>query len=99
MTHPMTAWADELAGAVLCTGIPGPQLDAITRAALERMRPSGVILFRRNFENVDQLRVLIAALHALPSAPLVSIDHEGGLVMRLREPFTHFPPARTVSLS
>lgn len=95
----MTAWADELAGAVLCTGIPGPQLDAATRAALVRLGPSGVVLFRRNFEDVDQLRDLVARLHALPSAPLVSIDHEGGLVMRLREPFTHFPPARTVSLS
>lgn len=93
----MAAWADDLAGAVLCTGIPGPQLDPATRAALIRWRPSGVVLFRRNFETVDQLRELVAGLHALPSAPLVSIDHEGGLVMRLRAPFTHFPPARAVA--
>lgn len=97
--QPMTGWAEALAGDVLCTGIPGPQLDGATRNELVRMRPSGIILFRRNFEDVEQLRTLVAALHALPSAPLVSIDHEGGLVMRLREPFTHFPPARAMSLT
>lgn len=95
----MRAWADALAGAVLCTGVPGPTLDATTHAALVRMAPSGIILFRRNFESVEQLRELITVLHALPSSPVVSIDHEGGLVMRLREPFTHFPPARTMSLT
>jgi beta-N-acetylhexosaminidase len=89
---------DELVGAVLCTGIPGPWLDRETRRALEDVRPGGIILFRRNCEDVAQLRALTAQLHALPSAPLVSIDHEGGAVMRLGEPFTHFPPARTMSL-
>ncbi len=83
-------------GAVLTTGIPGTELDGETRAALERIRPSGVILFRRNVETVDQLRALIADLHGLPSRPLVSIDHEGGKVVRVGPPFTDFPPARAI---
>ena len=86
----------ELSGAVLTTGIPGTSLDSETRAALERIRPSGVILFRRNVESLTQLRALTTELHALPSRPLVSIDHEGGKVMRVGAPFTDFPPARTV---
>ncbi len=87
----------ELAGAVLTTGIPGLRLDAETQRELERIRPSGVILFRRNFESLEQLRALTAELHALPSRPLVSIDHEGGKVVRVGEPFTDFPPARNVT--
>ncbi len=86
----------ELSGAVLTTGIPGTRLDGETRAALERVRPSGVILFRRNVETLAQLQALTEELHTLPSRPLVSIDHEGGRVLRVGEPFTDFPPARTV---
>ncbi|OFV86783.1 MAG: hypothetical protein A3J75_03715, partial [Acidobacteria bacterium RBG_16_68_9] len=67
--------------------------------ALTRLRPSGIIFFRRNYESVEQLRELTAALHALPSDPLLCIDHEGGAVMRLPEPFTQFPPARSVALA
>src|SRR6185436_11639695 len=93
----MAEEARRLAGAVLTTGIPGPALDAETRRVLERIRPSGVILFRRNVESVEQLRHLTAELHALPSRPLVSIDHEGGRVVRVSAPFTSLPPARDVA--
>lgn len=91
----MTMSFAELAGSTLITGIPGARLDAATRDALRRIRPSGVILFKRNFESLAQLRELTAELHELPSRPLVSIDHEGGRVMRVGSPFTDFPAART----
>lgn len=86
-----------LAGAVLMTGIPGTRLDAATREALEHMRPSGVILFRRNWESLEQLRALVAELRALPSAPLIGVDQECGKVIRLGEPFTQFPSARAIA--
>jgi beta-N-acetylhexosaminidase len=52
----------------------------------------GVVLFdrdleqggRRNVESPEQLRSLCAALHALPSRPLVCVDQEGGRVRRLK---------------
>lgn len=56
----------------------------------------GVILFRRNVGTPSAIARLTAELHALPSQPLVAIDHEGGRVMRLGEPFTQFPPAAMV---
>ena len=56
----------------------------------------GVILFRRNVGTPSAIARLSAELHALPSQPLVAIDHEGGRVMRLGEPFTQFPAAATV---
>jgi len=86
-----------MTGDVIATGIPGTELDTATRLALEDLAPSGVILFRRNFADIEQLRALVDALHELPSRPLVCIDHEGGSVVRLGEPFTHFPPAADVA--
>ncbi len=95
----MTNRAREWIGDVILTGIPGPYLDTDTRRVLDRLRPSGVILFRRNVENVGQLRRLVDDLHALPWRPLVSIDHEGGRVQRLDAPFTHFPPAAWIAVT
>ncbi len=89
----MSEGARRLAGQVITTGIAGPRLDDDTRRALERLAPSGIILFKRNAVSVEQLRQLTEELHGLPSQPLVSIDHEGGDVMRLGHPFTQFPPA------
>jgi beta-N-acetylhexosaminidase len=83
-------------GQLLCVGIPGTELDQETRRRLEDLHAGGVILFRRNVGTPDQILALTTALHALPSQPLVAIDHEGGRVMRLGEPFTQFPAAATI---
>ncbi len=85
-----------LVGQVLTVGLPGTTLDAPTRQILEAIAPGCIILFRRNVGTPDAVAELCAALHALPSQPLVSIDHEGGRVQRLGAPFTHFPPAAKV---
>jgi beta-N-acetylhexosaminidase len=73
----------EQIGRLLFVGVPGPTLD-------------DVILFRRNAGTPVEIASLTTALHALPSQPLVAIDHEGGRVLRLGEPFTPFPPAAAV---
>jgi len=83
-------------GRLLFVGIPGPTLDAATRQTLEELQIGGVILFRRNVGTPTEISALTAALHALPSQPLVAIDHEGGRVLRLGEPFTQFPPPAAV---
>jgi len=86
----------ELIGRLLFVGIPGPALDAATQRTLECLQVGGVILFRRNVGTPAEISALTAALHALPSHPVVAIDHEGGRVLRLGEPFTQFPPAAAV---
>ena len=83
-------------GTLLCVGIPGPRLDAATRRTVERLHAGTVILFRRNVGSFAELKDLCAALQALPSRPLVAIDHEGGRVMRVGAPFTHFPAAAAI---
>ena len=55
----------------------------------------GVILFARNLESREQITELIAKLNDASSEPLlVGVDHEGGRVFRMPEPFTSLPPAR-----
>src|SRR5689334_20696781 len=65
-------------------GLPGPTLDAASRAFLAEHPPGGVILFKRNVRSAAQLRRLTAALHATGAGipPLVALDHEGGRVHR-----------------
>lgn len=86
-------------GTLVTMGIAGPRLDAATRELLDEVRPGCVILFRRNVDaGFEQLQRLVADLHDLPWQPLVAIDHEGGRVVRLGAPFTHFPPAATIGV-
>jgi len=86
-------------GGLFLVGIPGLVLDAATRQTLERLHIGGVVLIRRNATSPEQIAALAGALHELPPAPLVAIDHEGGRVMRLDEPFTRFPAAAVVGRS
>lgn len=60
----------------------------------------GVVLFRRNVRDVDQVVALNQAIHAAAAsavaAPFVSLDQEGGRVVRLKEPLTPIPPMRRI---
>ena len=84
-------------GQFLFIGLPGPELDADTRALIDEVKPGGVIIFGRNVAGPEQLRSLLDGVRELlPTPPLVGIDQEGGLVDRLRRIFTPMPSARTI---
>jgi len=70
------------------TGDLPPILDLLTE-----VKPLGVILFARNMPDRAALDRLIAALVAHDPEMLLAIDHEGGRVHRLPQPFTRFAPA------
>ncbi|HEY8966225.1 MAG TPA: glycoside hydrolase family 3 N-terminal domain-containing protein [Candidatus Methylacidiphilales bacterium] len=75
-----------LGGQHLIIGVPGPDLDAETRRAVEEIQPGGFILFGRNIKSPTQLRTLIDDLRAaVAHEPVVTIDQEGGRVSRLKE--------------
>lgn len=85
-------------GALLMIGLPGPELDAQSRGFIRDYGIGGVVLFARNIVDPAQLTALVEAIHGVSSTrpPLVAIDHEGGRVSRLEEPFTKFPPAAVI---
>lgn len=75
----------------------GPTLKADEIDLLKHPLVGGVILFARNYESVDQLQILTAAIHALRDPRLlIAVDHEGGRVQRFREGFTHLPPCHLI---
>ncbi len=74
------------AGQHLCIGIPGGELTPATRRLLKTIQPGGIVLFARNVDSADQLRILIQSLRdELPVCPLIAIDQECRRVNRLRE--------------
>jgi len=84
---------------------PGPVVvdvvgTALTDEDVARIRhpaAGAVILFKRNYENPEQLAALTADIERQrePALP-VCVDHEGGRVQRFREGFTLIPPMRAL---
>lgn len=81
-------------GELFVLGFQGPRVPAWLRDFAGRYGLGGVILFdydaatrryERNVFDPDQVRNLCAEVAALPSAPLVFVDQEGGRVCRLKE--------------
>jgi len=84
---------------------PGPAVIDVVGLALtddDRKRLShpatgGVILFARNFQDVQQLTALTEEIQRLrePELP-ICVDHEGGRVQRFKAGFTLLPPMRAL---
>lgn len=81
----------------LMIDLRGTSLAADEREWLESPLVAGVILFARNFCDREQLRELVAEIHAVRQPPLlVTVDHEGGRVQRFRDGFFRLPPMRAL---
>jgi beta-N-acetylhexosaminidase len=88
-----------LCGQLLSVGFDGRVVPDELRARIAGSQVGGVMLFRPNIESAGQVAALVGALRgAAPAdAPLlVSIDQEGGLVQRLRNIATDWPPMLAV---
>ncbi len=92
-------------GELFILGFHGKSVPDWLRAFAARFGLGGVILFDysvrarqydNNIDSPEQVRALCAEIAALPSAPLVFIDQEGGLVRRLKETrgFAPLPSAK-----
>ncbi|HEX7126936.1 MAG TPA: glycoside hydrolase family 3 N-terminal domain-containing protein, partial [Thermodesulfobacteriota bacterium] len=92
------------AAGLFMVGFPGPT-PSPDAAALVREGVSGVIYFRRNLgEGPAGAARLTADLQRLARDAgrpplLVAADQEGGIVARLRAPFTEYPGADAVGLA
>src|SRR5262245_4784205 len=79
----------------LLVDIEGVALTDEDRDVLAHPIVGGVILFSRNFADVEQLAALTAAIRDVRDPPLlIAVDQEGGRVQRFREGFTILPPPR-----
>ena len=77
-------------------GFVGPSLTKEARALIDR-GVRNVILFSRNVESPEQLAKLTFECKVAAESPLMmSVDQEGGRVLRMREPFTLVPSMRQV---
>jgi len=77
----------QLAGEVLCVGLPAHRLAAETARELAEIAPGAFILFARNVSTIAATRDLVAAARTSAGGdapPLVCVDQEGGRVARLR---------------
>jgi len=83
-------------GALFMMGIPGPELDKVTKEIIIEFGIGGIILFSKNIKDPFQLASLCKELQDISikahKVPLfIGIDQEGGRVSRLNFPFTQFP--------
>jgi beta-N-acetylhexosaminidase len=76
------------------SGLSGLTLTADERAFLRQARPWGLILFKRNIQDKNQVVDLVReALHELGGEAPVLVDQEGGRVQRLGPPlWPAYPP-------
>jgi beta-N-acetylhexosaminidase len=92
---------EEKAGQVIHIAIPKNYLDEVAVAELQKVRPGGVILFGVNVGKKKEIRALTRGLQLemknLNSPPLfISIDQEGGRVVRVEKGVTTFPGALAI---
>jgi beta-N-acetylhexosaminidase len=71
--------------------VSGFKLTEVEKTQLAKPSIGGVILFTRNYQNINQVKTLIGAIRKINQDLLIAVDHEGGRVQRFREGFTHLP--------
>lgn len=86
---------DELIGQVIMVGLPTTYLDDEYKKFIDDYKIGNYILFSRNYKNTHQMKKFMMELYEYTlnitgSFPLVSIDQEGGMVVRLFKDVT-FP--------
>ncbi len=84
-----------MAGQMVLCGFSGKDLPGALAQELSQGLVSGVVLFERNLGSPAEVRQLTDDIRKVSYVPpIIAIDHEGGKVVRLSEPFTQWPPLR-----
>ena len=88
-------------GQRLMIGFNGTKLDDRLRYCIDHLKVGGLILFSRNLVSPEQIARLCRtaqdyARHCGQPPLFIGIDQEGGVVARLKPPFTQFPGAPSI---
>jgi beta-N-acetylhexosaminidase len=87
---------ERMAGQRLMLGFDGTYLNQELKSIIGEVKAGGIILFKSNIESPDQLTRLCSDAQDFADKagqpPLfIAVDQEGGVVARLKPPFTLFP--------
>ena len=91
---------ERMAGNVIVCGFPGTNAPPNLHTWLRENAVAGLILFKRNIEDLQQATALIASCveGTDPANPiLVCVDQEGGRVARFGEPMLQLPAMRRLA--
>ncbi|MGB8224038.1 MAG: beta-N-acetylhexosaminidase [Polyangiales bacterium] len=91
---------ERMAGNVIVCGFDGLEAPAVVHRWLAEQSVAGLILFKRNIDQMEQAVALIASCNAqgqrgLPT--LVCVDQEGGRVARFQPPVLSLPPMQSLA--
>jgi len=82
----------KLAGRLVLGRIPGTELDSVTQKGLADGTISGVVLFKKNAESIEQLAALCKQIiDTSHHPPIIAVDQEGGAVQRFDQLLTPLP--------
>lgn len=90
---------DEKIGQMFIIGVEGTSVDEKLKQYITTLKPGGIILFRDNITDPEQLLSFINGLKAANSGwiPLfISVDEEGGRISRMPEQLPDMPSAMSL---
>lgn len=92
---------EQKVGQVFMLGFEGTTLTPANRALIHDLHLGGVTLFARNIDSASQLASLDADLQTIadPVPLFISVDQEGGLIVRVTDGATIFPGNMAVGAS
>jgi beta-N-acetylhexosaminidase len=91
---------ERTAGGVIVCGFGGVDLPAVLRSWLRDEVVAGLILFKRNIDDLEQATKLVGESFecARASLPILTcVDQEGGRVARFGDPILRLPPMRRLA--
>ncbi len=79
-------------GQLLLIGLPGAELDLMTRSLLQSIQPGGILLNTQNIESPQQVVELTSAIRSLIEVPpIIAVDQEGGRIDPLKQTYSAMP--------